>query len=189
MDEKVTQAGSGMMPGAVSPSDEDILRERAKKYAATVEPAAELGVSIDVLCFTLGEQTFGVKTEYVVAANPLDTITPLPGTPPSLVGLTNFKSRVLPVYNLLSILDFRETGITDVHYLLIVSCKDTEIGFITDKIGAIQRINLLDLQAMPGEPGEAQTKLVKGISPDQLVVINMPGLISSPAIIVNDSDL
>lgn len=177
------------MPGAVRPSDADILRQRAAKYAAPIQPAADLGVSIDVLCFTLGEQHFGIKTEYVVAANPLDAITPLPGTPPSLVGLTNFKSRVLPVYNLLSILNFRETGITDVHYLLIVSCKDTEIGFITDKIGAIQKINLLDLEPMPEEAGEAQSKLVKGISPDQLVVINMPGLISSPAIIVNDSDI
>ena len=83
-----------------SPAEERaLLEERARALAAPLDED-DPGDVRDVVRFTLCGEPFAVAAEHVLEALPLGAPTPVPGTPPFLLGVVNHRGRVLPVMDL-----------------------------------------------------------------------------------------
>ena len=76
-----------------------ILDERARRLAQRTPPQAD-APAIDLLTFTLGPIRYGIEHRFVREVARLISVTPVPGAPDFLLGVTNYRGQVLGLFDL-----------------------------------------------------------------------------------------
>jgi len=96
---KVREGANADLPSDVA----EVLRVRAERLRA--KPAAdEEGSEVWVAEFPLGDDRFGLPLEALRAVLPLSVVTPVPLSPPHVVGVLRFDRRIISVLSLASLL-------------------------------------------------------------------------------------
>src|SRR6059036_3053577 len=105
-----------------------ILRARAQALARTPERGQVAGTLLELLEFRLAQERYALENRYVVEVCPLKELTPLPCTPPFVLGIVNVRGRIMPVFDLKKFFDLPEKGLTDLHRIILVRGNDLELG-------------------------------------------------------------
>ncbi len=195
------QGNLATSPGASSPSapysfaenlapDRDhidirgILRERARLLAQE-PPPAPTGEVLVVVEFTLGAEHYGVKSRLVREVYPLKDFTPLPGTPPFILGLMNVRGQILSITDLNTLFGLPDSGLRNANQVIILQNPVREFAILVDTIVGMRTIPMAELQqdlpTLTGLAGE----FVKGITPDRLAVLHGDKLLTDNRLVVN----
>lgn len=94
-------------PSAALSDSAQILRDRAHLLARPPEQAATADTQLEVLEFRLAQERYAVETRHVREVCPLKDLTPLPCTPPFVLGVVNVRGCILPVLDLKIFLSYR----------------------------------------------------------------------------------
>lgn len=169
------------------PSDsQQILRARARALAQAPESPAVAGTALEVLEFSLAQERYAVENRYVREVCPLKDLTPLPCTPPFLLGIVNVRGRIFPVLDLKKFFDLPEKGLTDLHRIILVGAGELELGLLADAIAGVRAISAERLQpALPTLTGIREDYL-KGLTADRLVVLDLARILGDPKIVVHE---
>ena len=76
-----------------------ILKKRAENLAKEFI-VEEQEHCIEVVCFRLGNETYGIESDYIRGVHPLKELTFLPGLPPFILGIITLHRRILSVIDL-----------------------------------------------------------------------------------------
>lgn len=169
-----------------TPDARQILRARARALARPPESAAVAEASLEVLEFRLAQERYALETRYVREVHPLKNLTPLPCTPPFVLGIVNVRGRILPVLDLKKIFDLPENGLTDLHRIILVSGNDLELGLLADVSVGVRSIPVDSLQASLPTLTGIGAEYLKGVTAERLVVLDMGRILADPRIIVNE---
>ena len=162
------------------------LHARAQALARTPPHAPAAETLLEVLEFHLAQERYAVETRYVQEVHPLKELTPLPCTPPFVLGIVNVRGRILPVLDLKKFFDLPEKGLTDLHRIILVRGNDLELGLLADVIVGVQSIPADSLQpSLPTLTG-VRGDYLKGVSADRLVVLDLARILADPKIIVHE---
>ncbi|UVT17680.1 MAG: purine-binding chemotaxis protein CheW [Nitrospira sp.] len=94
---------------------------------------------------TLGGRSFAVNLSHVREVFKLESITPVPGMPATLVGVANLRGIIIPLADLRSTLG---TSISAVQkYAVIVRHGAQQVGILIDEVPEIRTIDIDDLSA------------------------------------------
>lgn len=85
---------------------------------------------------TLGGEPFAIDLRQVQEVFELDTITPVPGMPPLLVGVANVRGMVVPLMDLR--LSLRVSPSTTPRYAVVVRHDTHQIGLLIDEVPEIR---------------------------------------------------
>ena len=178
-------------PGEVSPglrdvadADREILRQRAIALAVSDGPyKATPGETLEIITFEFGDQQFAVERQYVVQVKLSGEVVPVPHTPDTLVGLVNLRGKILPVYNLLRILQYSQQGIADSHQIIHLESEGVEICLLADKTGGVASVPLDTLQLST----DSADGFIKGITPDHRVLIDAAAILCNSSLVINHS--
>jgi purine-binding chemotaxis protein CheW len=107
---------------------EQILRTRARALARTPPQASAEGAMLELLEFRLASERYAVESQLVEEVHPLRDLTPLPCTPPFVLGIVNVRGRILPVLDLKKFFELPERGLTDLHRIILVRGNDLPAG-------------------------------------------------------------
>ena len=171
---------------ASAPNAMQILRARAQALARPPEhePAAE--TLLQVLEFRLAQERYAVETQHVHEVVPLKDMTPLPCTPPFVLGIVNVRGRITPVFDIKKFFDLPDKGLTDLHRIIVVHGNDLELGLLADVIVGVRTIPLDSLQpSLPTLTG-IRADYLKGVTADRLVVLDLERILADPKIIVHE---
>ena len=164
---------------------ERTLRARALALARPPHQGAA-GETLDLLEFRLASERYAVETRHVHGVHPLRDLTPLPGTPPFVLGIVNVRGRILPVVDLKKLFDLPEQGLTDLHRIILVRGNDLELGLLADVIVGVRSVATDSLQvSLPTLTG-IRADYLKGVSDERLVVLDLDRILLDPRIIVHD---
>ncbi len=83
-----------------SPSEEALLRERAKALASPARPTVASHAADELLVVNVGQARYALPLARLSGVVPLPRLTPLPGAPPSVIGLAHVQGRTLTVVGL-----------------------------------------------------------------------------------------
>jgi purine-binding chemotaxis protein CheW len=174
-------------PRASVTSDErQLLRARARVLARPRERAAAANVSLEVLEFRLGRECYALETRHVREVYPLKDLTPLPCTPPFLLGIVNVRGRIMPVIDIKKFFDLPDTGLTDLHRIILVRGNDLELGFLADIAVGVRTIPVDSLQtSLPTLTG-IRADYLKGVTAERLVVLDVDRILADPKITVHE---
>jgi purine-binding chemotaxis protein CheW len=166
------------------PKAEHILSERARALARTPPDPETAAVTFELLEFRLARECYAIESRHVESVYPLRDLTPLPCTPPFILGIVGVRGRILPVLDIKKFFELPEQGLTDLHRIIVVRGSELELGFLADVIEGIRKVAVEKLQpSLPTLTG-IRADYLKGVSDERLVVLDVERILADPRIVV-----
>jgi purine-binding chemotaxis protein CheW len=163
-----------------------ILRARAAALAGKRETGPVAGAQLELLQFKLAFEAYAIESRHVQGVHPLQDLTPLPGTPPFVLGIVNVRGRILPVLDLKKFFELPEQGLTDLHRIVLVRGHDMELGLLADVIVGVRHVMANTLQpSLPTLTG-IRAEYLKGVDGAGLIVLDLDRILSDPKILVHE---
>ena len=172
--------------GAPQEKKRSILKARARDLARETVDETGKQEFIEIIVFRLASEIYGLETVYVREVFPLKDFTPLPGTPPFVLGIVNVRGQILSVLDIKKFFNLPEKGLGDLNKMIIIHNDRMEFGILTDEIVGIQNIESGRLQeSLPALEG-LKEEYLKGITSDRLIVLDAEKLLNDKKIIVHE---
>ena len=162
-----------------------VLRERARALARQPEREAE-DASLDVVVFRVADETYAVESAYVREVYPLAELTPLPCTPPFVLGIVNVRGRMLSVVDIKKFFELPEKGITDLNRVVILESERMAFGVLADAVLGARRLPVRGLQPTLPTLTDIREAYLKGVTEDRLVVLDAEKLLSDRKLVVHE---
>ena len=163
-----------------------ILKSRAKILAVESEKKAKAEEFIQVVEFLLACEKYAVASEYVREIYPLKEFTPIPCTPPFVLGIINVRGQILSVIDIKKFFDLPEKGLTDLNKVIILHTESMEFGILADAIIGVRNIVVSELQtSLPTLTG-IREEYLKGVTKERTVILDAEKLLSDKSIVVHE---
>lgn len=171
----------------LSEADEtEILRARAAELARDPKSSVAAEASLEVVEFRLAQQRYALESTFVDEAHRLEQLTPLPCTPPFVLGLASVRGELLSVLNIERLLDLPERESTGRGTLIVVRGKKMEFGILASDVVAVRSIPLRKIQpTLPTLTG-IHEEYLKGVTDEGLVILDIEMMLSDERIIVHE---
>ena len=167
-------------------TDQSILDARAMELARPISRRTSAEGHLDVVEFPLAHECYAIESRFVAEVFPFGDITPLPGTPAFVVGIVNFRGRVLSVIDLKFFFQLPMKGLNDRNRAIVLRSGNMEFGVLVDAMHGTRRIAQEELQeALPTLSG-IREKYLKGVTPDGVGVLDGGKLLADDALVVRD---
>lgn len=95
---------------------------------------------LQLACFTIGQEEFGIDILKVHEIIRLINITKVPNSPEFVDGIINLRGRVIPVINLRNRLGLQRIDNDKNTRIIVVDLNGSSIGFIVDEVHEVLRI-------------------------------------------------
>lgn len=174
------------MSAPAQPNPREILRQRAIAFARPPATQAATTEVIDVVEFSISGERYAVETTHVAETAVLTHCTPLPCTPRFVVGIMNFRGRILHVIDLREFFDLPPSGIVDLHHVVFIQHGEVQIGLLADLVTGLRRIARSSLQPPPATFAGIRSEYVQGITADGLAVLDARQIITDRRQIVQE---
>jgi len=162
-----------------------ILKNRAKSLARQPEKEEDPGKQLQVVEFLLAHERYAIETAYIREAYPLKELTPLPGTPPFVLGIINVRGQILSLIDLKKFFELPEKGITDLNKVMIIHADEMEFGILVDAIIGVRPVPFNELQpSLPTLTG-IRADYLKGVTKERIVVLDAKRILSDKKIVVH----
>lgn len=176
-----------------------IFKARAKALAREPEQKEAAEEYVEVIEFLLAQEKYGLESRFVREVYPLRELTPLPGTPPFVLGIVSVRGQIFSVVDLKKFFDLPEKGLTDLNKVIILrseslalgasslsvnSAEGMEFGILADVILGVRSISRAEIQPpLPTLTGIRQ-EFLKGVTRERLVVLDADKLLSNEDVTV-----
>jgi purine-binding chemotaxis protein CheW len=182
MSQSVLESGWAPQPA----EKRTILKARAKALARKREQEAPVQEQIEVVEFLLAYERYALESSYVREVYPLKDLTPMPCTPPFVLGIINVRGQILSVIDLKTFFDLPEKGLTDLNKVIIVKDHSMQLGILADTILGVRSIPVQDVQApLPTLTG-VREEYLRGVTKERLVVLDVGKILSDKNIVVHE---
>jgi purine-binding chemotaxis protein CheW len=171
---------------AATPDVAHTLRARARALARPPAHVPAADTLLEVLEFRLAHESYAIETRYVREVCPLKDLTPLPCTPPFVLGIVNVRGRIVPVFDLKSLFDLPEPGLTDLHRIILIEGNELELGLLADVTVGVRSIPAASLQTSLSTFTGIRSEYLKGVTSERLVVLDVARILADPKIIVHE---
>jgi len=162
------------------------LRDRAKKLARESSRDEMDEEYLEAVEFLLAYETYAIETTYIREVCPLDKLTPLPLTPPFVLGIINVRGQILSVIDVRKFFDLPEKGLTNLNRVIILHSSNMEFGVLADEILGVQSFPMSKIQpSLPTLTG-IRAEYLKGITNDRVVILDGGKILSDEKIVVHE---
>lgn len=172
---------------ALSPTQEkDILKARAIELASEPKAAGTAADTLEAVEFELASEHYALPLAQVREVSLLKELTPVPCTPPFVLGIINLRGEIRTVIDLKKFFDLPDKGITEMNKIIIVQEGDLQLGILADAIRGVRHIRLDDIQPpLPTLTG-IRADYMRGVTSDRLVVLDAAKILSDNRILVDE---
>jgi purine-binding chemotaxis protein CheW len=161
------------------------LRERAGQFGSA-RKVEEQGEQYELLRFTLAQEHYAIEIGHVEEVCPFHRITPIPCTPPYLLGAASWRGRVLAVVDLKKFFGLPEKGLVTLNRVLVLSNGTMEFGLLADEVLGLERLPVNGVQPPVATLTGIRADYLLGIGPRSLVVLDGAALLADERLIVKE---
>lgn len=163
-----------------------ILRERALAFARPGKEVALPTAVLEVLAFSLGKERYGIETRHVLEVVRLRGLTPVPCTPPFVLGVMSHRGRVLAVLDLRTLLDLAGRGIAEGSQVMAVEAGGMAFGIVADAVSGTIEVDAEGLAPPPAGLVSAVPSVIRGVTAGMVAVLDVEAMARDPRITVNE---
>lgn len=134
-----------------------------------VAAAAE---SLQLVCFELGQEEYGVEIHFVKEIIRKPEITKLPNAPKFILGVMNLRGQILPIISLHERFHLPQPG-KDETKVVIVECGDLLVGMEVDEVSEVLTLEGERVSAAPPLATTINSSFIRGVGKlnDRLLII------------------
>ena len=189
-------SGEDLSPEAL----EKAWARRAAQIAHRIDDQDQ-GESIQAAIVSLDGELYGLDVQHIFDIRPLERVTFVPRVPVWVLGVVNWRGRILSVIDLRRFLGLPVNNVEDksktLQRLLVLQAGEMELGIQADEVLAIEAIPL-DKINREDTASSIRPELVNGLfmrteqkayHQETVVLLNLPVLLSDPRLIVREEIL
>jgi purine-binding chemotaxis protein CheW len=162
-----------------------VLEERARALARSSDEDETSGETIGMVVLAVGDERYGVEVQDVQEIEPLDKITPIPGTPAFWTGVVNLRGSMYPVLDIERYLGLPASEEVENPKVALVSGNGISVGLLVDEVPEIRPVKVSEI-GPPVADGSSKAEVVRGVTPDMLSILDLEALLSDPALVIED---
>lgn len=163
-----------------------ILKIRAKSLAQRLEERAEPEERLEVLEFSLAYERYALETSLVREVHPLRELTPLPCTPPFILGIINLRGQILAVIDLKRFFNLPEKGLSDLNKVIVLRRGRLEVGILADTVAGVRLVPVPEMQAQLPTLEGLSPDYLKGVTSEALIILDAEKILADPRLIVHE---
>lgn len=172
---------------ALSPEEgRHLLKTRAQELAREPQAAEVAGDTLEAVEFELASEHYALPLAQVREVSLLKELTPVPCTPPFVLGIINLRGEIRTVIDLKKFFDLPDRGITELNKIIIIQQDDMQLGILADAICGVRRIHLHDMQPALATLTGIRVDYLRGVTGDRLVVLDAARILSDKRILVDE---
>ena len=118
--------------------------------------------AMQLIAFSIGDQTYGVEITTVREIRAWNGATPLPNTREDVRGVINLRGTIVPIFDLRARFGDGKTTPTKNHVVVVMSVGDKWVGILVDAVSDILTVSRDDIHPVP-EGNAIDTELLNGI--------------------------
>ncbi|WP_337269413.1 chemotaxis protein CheW [Oryzifoliimicrobium ureilyticus] len=107
------------------------------------------GDAIEIIAFRLHEQEFCVKTTTIREIRGWAPSTPIPHSPPDVVGVMNLRGTVIPIIDLAYKLGMTSSVANERSAIVVAEVHNMVVGMVVDRVSDILTISADQVQPVP----------------------------------------
>jgi purine-binding chemotaxis protein CheW len=163
-----------------------ILIERARRLAQPLQRAEPEHDARVVATFRLAGERYAVEVRFVREIGRLVDLTPIPGAPEHLFGLTNLRGEILAVFDLRRFFGLSRGGLTDLSRIIVLGEERNELGLLADE--AHEVVPLREEEILDPPSAGTSRELVRGVTKDALILLDGAAVLRDPRFYVDQID-
>ncbi len=165
---RATTAGAGLA---------EKLARRAELLRDRLQDGAHLQPRRTVLTFTTAGQRYAVAVERVLEVQPLEHFSPVPGAPAFVRGVAQCRGSILCLLDLGRFFNVPETGLADVHHMVVVEGLSRRIALAAGLAEEILAIPANDIKPAPAFASQLMADCVEGVFDDNRLLLDVDALL------------
>ena len=166
--------GSGVASTeSVSPSEKiTLLKARAREIAKAPEATESSTLQIEVTEFRFGEEMYAFASTSVREVYSPKGITPLPCTPPFILGIINVRGRILPLIDIKPLFGKPSPPKQPQSKVVIIHAEEMEVGLLADTIVGVRAISPTAIYPPLPTLADSQSRYLRGITNDGTLILD-----------------
>jgi len=187
--ERLVRAQAGLAAAGQLSSDQAkaVMDHRALALARIPEAAAPANEILEVLTAHLAGERIAIEIRFVREVYRPAGITPVPGCPPFLVGVTNLRGEILAVLDLREFFGLPAPPGGPPPQLIVVGRERPEFGFVVDEIGEVTKLRIGEVLEPPASVTGLSRDCLRGVTAGALLVLDGDMLLSDPRLVVDEA--
>ena len=121
------------------------------------------GAYLEIVSFHLGDQEFCIDIMAIREIRGWAPVTPMPHTPPYVLGLINLRGAVIPVIDMACRLGMKMTEPSERSAIIVTDIAGKLVGLLVEQVSDMMTIRSEDLQPTPEIIPETQRSFSHGI--------------------------
>jgi purine-binding chemotaxis protein CheW len=179
---RALEAGGNLAPAEVK----RLLSARAQALAKPLEEVPLPTQRLELLVFSVAGERYGVDTAHVLEVFPLRQHTPVPCTPPFVLGVAHHRGWLLPILDLRQLLALPGQGISEGSRVVAVMVGETRFGIFAEAIAGVVKIGAYDVAPTPMTTTGDRQLFIRGVTGEMVAVLSLEALLRAPRIVVNE---
>jgi chemotaxis signal transduction protein len=159
---------------------EIIYRRRAERLARR-RTEGDTATTTGALVFGAGDERYALELSTLAEVVPYRSCTPVPGAPAALLGVVNLRGDIRSVVDLRVMLGLPRRGNEPGGYVLILREADGSLGLAVDRIDEVRQFDAAHLTPPPDGSAPGHARLVRGITPDSVLVLDTAAIVAHVA--------
>jgi purine-binding chemotaxis protein CheW len=170
---------------AASRADEEIMARRAEALArdARSEEQKDEGDLVQVL--GIGDERYALELQFIWEIFPYRPVTPVPGLPPMVRGVINFRGEIIPLYDLAALVSGQTVKSAPTGACVVLGRERIEFAVAVDLVEPPVRIANADLRSSLSRPGDRNFAYIRGFTPAGAIVLNAGAMLGDEALIID----
>ena len=100
---------------------------------------------VQIVNFTIGDVNYGVPVEQVREVRDVQAVTPVPGAPSYVEGVTNLRGQIITVMDLRKRLNLEETE-GGGQKIIVIEMSKTAVGVVVDSVTEVSTLSGADVE-------------------------------------------
>ncbi|MFH0968391.1 MAG: chemotaxis protein CheW [Methanobacteriota archaeon] len=165
-----------------------ILKSRAKMLAKPVANKTGDGERITVVEFDCAREHYAVENTFVREVIPVSEFTPIPKTPPFILGVIAIRGRIVSLMDLRRCLDLPPTGLVNGSRAVVLADERMEFAILADRVIGLRSLQTDSLQPTVTTLTGIGAEYLLGVAPDGLIVFDGEKILNDQRIIVRSEE-
>jgi len=163
-----------------------VLRARAQALAKPLDEAPTRAEARELLVFSLAVERYGIEAAHILEVVPVMELTPVPCTPPFVLGVMNHRGRILPVLDLRRLFELGGQGVPAGGRVAAVEAGGMTFGVFAEAVIGTVTVGAHQVAPPPVVLTGDRQALIEGVTGEMVAVLDLEALARDPRIVVND---
>jgi purine-binding chemotaxis protein CheW len=135
-----------------------------------------------LVCFTIGNEIYGIEIHTVREIRAWSATTSLPNAPDFVRGVTNLRGTVVPILDLRARFGRGQTEPTKAHVVIVVAIESRVVGILVDTVSDILTVAEAEIRPVPEIGGAEAQEYLDGLitQGDQMIALVAADRIVAP---------